>query len=181
MCEPVTAWLASSSLLGSGTAATAAALTNAQVLGLAASAAGAAMGAIGAYNQASVAKQVAANNAKVAEMQAQDAERRGEKEAIEVQRRAAMYKSAQRASMGARGLDLTYGTAADLQDQTDFFGQIDANTARLNAAKEAWARRAQRSNFEFEAASSRPWMSAGSTLLTGAGQVADKWYAYRRG
>lgn len=163
-----------------GAATTAAAgLTTAQMITLGLSAAGTAVSAIGAYNQASTAKAVAENNAKTAEIQAQDAQRRGEQDAQEVQRRAAAFKASQRVGLAAKGLDLGYGTAADLQDQTDFFSQNDAATVRTNAAKEAWSLRAQRANFQAEAAASRPWLAGGSTLLAGAGNVASKWYSYR--
>jgi hypothetical protein len=157
----------------------AAGLTGAQATTLALSAVGTAVSAVGAYNQASVQRQVANNNAQVAEWQAQDAQRRGETEAAAVQRRAAAFKSSQRVSLASKGLDLNSGTAADLQDETDFFGQIDTDTTRNNARKEAWALRAQRANFQAEAAASRPWMAAGGTLLSGAGQVADRWNSYR--
>ena len=161
-----------------GTAATTG-LTIAQMISLGLSAAGAATSAIGAYQQAKVAGEVAARNAKLADLQAEDALRRGENEAAELRRRVAATKSAQRVSLAARGLDLTYGTAADLQDQTDFFGELDVATVRTNARKEAWSRRAQSTNFQAEALSQRPWLSAGNTLLGGAGKVADKWYAYK--
>lgn len=154
-------------------------LTTAQMISLGLSAAGAATSAIGAYQQAKVAGDVAARNAKIADLQAEDALRRGENEAAELRRRAAATKSAQRVSLAAKGLDLTYGTAADLQDQTDFFGESDVATIRTNARKEAWARRSQGATFQAEALSSRPWLSAGSTLLAGAGQVASRWYDYR--
>jgi hypothetical protein len=163
--------------LGATTAA--AGLTTAQMISLGLSAAGTGISAIGAMNQADAAQQVARNNAQTAEMQAQDAERRGEREAMELQRRVAATKSSQRVSLAAKGLDLTYGTAADLQDQTDFFGESDVATTRTNARKEAWARRGQSANFQAEALSQRPWLAAGSTLLAGGGQVADKWYTYR--
>lgn len=155
-------------------------MTTAQMVSLGLSAAGAGLGAVGAYNQAQTAKAVATNNAKTAEWQAQDAQARGEQDATDIQRRAAALKSSQRVSMAAKGLDLGYGTAADIQDQTDFFGQVDAATARTNAGKEAWAKRAQRANFQTEAAASRPWLSAGSTLLASGGQVASRWYEYGR-
>lgn len=154
-------------------------MTTAQMVALGLSAAGTGLSAVGMYNQSKTAKAVAENNAKTGEWQAQDAQRRGEQDAMEVQRRAAALKSSQRVNMAAKGLDLGYGTTADIQDQTDFFGQVDATTVRNNAAKEAWARRAQVANFQTEAAASRPWLSAGSTLLAGAGQVSDRWYQYR--
>lgn len=178
MCEPATltaigGWFA-------GTAGTATAgLTTAQMVSLGLSAAGTGLAAVGAYNQSQTAKAVAKNNAVTAEAQAQDAQRRGEQDAQELQRRAAAFKSNQRVAMAANGLDLGYGTAADLQDQTDFFSQSDIATARTNARKEAWNARAQRNNSQMEAAAQRPWLAGGSTLLAGAGQVADRWYTYR--
>ena len=190
MCLPALA-AALPSVFGTTAAGTAAAgtaaagtvaatgLTTAQMISLGLSAAGAVTSAIGAYQQAKVAGEVAARNAKIADLQAEDALRRGENEAAELRRRVAATKSAQRVSLAAKGLDLTYGTAADLQDQTDFFGESDVATVRTNARKEAWSRRSQSANFQAEALSQRPWLSAGSTLLAGAGQVADKWYAYR--
>jgi hypothetical protein len=143
------------------------------------SAAGTTLSTIGMVQQSQTAKATAEHNAKMSEIQAQDALRRGESDALEVQRRAAAFKSSQRVSLAAKGLDLGYGTAADLQDQTDFFGQADAATARTNAAKEAFARRSQAAGFQAEAAAARPWLAGGSTLLAGAGQVADRWYTYR--
>lgn len=165
---------------GAATAGAASAgLTTAQMISLGLSAAGTATSALGAYQQSKVAGDVAARNAQLADQQAADALRRGEREAADLQRRVASTKSAQRVSLAAKGLDLTYGTAADLQDQTDFFGASDVATMRTNARKEAWARQSQSSNFQAEALSQRPWMAAGGTLLAGGGQVADKWYTYR--
>jgi hypothetical protein len=121
--------------------------------------------------------------AHVAEYAAQDAQRQGEQDAMAVQRRAAAIKSAQRVNLASKGLDLTYGTAADLQDQTDFFGQADAATARTNAGREAWSRRAggQQALAEGQFARSNANLQAAGTMLSGAGQVSDKWYKYNRG
>lgn len=194
MCEPVTLGLLASAgtmgawgtgLIGAattagvaGATATAAAMTATQALSLAATLGGTAMSAGAMYQQSQVAQATAKNNAKLAETQAQDAINRGEKEAIAVQQKASAVKSAQQVSLAAKGLDLSYGTAADLQDQTDFFGQSDVATTRTNARKEAWARQSQATNFQAEALSQTPAAAAGSTLLSGAGQVADRWYRY---
>ncbi len=138
----------------------------------------------GQKNLANYNAQVADGNAKMAEYSAQDAIRRGDEEAAAVRRNADMLKGSQRASMAARGLDLAEGTAAELQDQTDFFAQTDMATARNNARREAWSIRQQGANFTSEAAMQRatarsisPGLAFGTTLLTGAGQVADKWYS----
>lgn len=167
-----------SALAGSTTTA-AAGMTTAQMISLGLTAAGTGVSVMGAVNQSRAAQETANRNAQIAEQQAADAMRRGEKEATDVQRRAAAFKSSQRVGLAAKGLDLSYGTAADLQDQTDFFGASDVATTRTNARKEAWARSSQSSNFQAEALSQRPWLVGGGTLLAGAGQVADKWNMYR--
>lgn len=145
-------------------------------------AAAAGISAKASYDQGQVAQQVGRNNATMAEYAAQDAQRRGEEEAAAIQRKGASLKSAQRVSLAAKGLDLGYGTAADLQDQTDFFTQSDMATTRTNAAREAWNMRArgQQTAFEGNAAARNANLAATGSLLGGAGQVADKWYTYPR-
>lgn len=135
-------------------------------------------GAVSAYQQAEAQKQAAENNAMVAEWQAQNAQKRGDWEAAQIRRKAAAVKGTQRAEFGARGLDLTYGTPADIMDQTDFFSETDVATTRTNAANEAWAYRAQKANYQAQARSSNPWMAGAGALVSGAGKVADRWYAY---
>jgi hypothetical protein len=129
-------------------------------------------------DQAAVTSGIARNNATMAEYAAEDAQRKGEQDAMEVQRRAAALKSAQRVGAAAHGLDLGYGTPADLQDQTDFFAQEDVNTVRNNARKDAWGYRAQGQNYRTQAsaAQSNGQLAVMGTMLGGAGQVASKWY-----
>ena len=127
---------------------------------------------------------VANNNAKLAEYQAEDAQRRGEEEAIAVQRKAAGLKSAQRATMAARGLDLTGGTPQGLLDQTDYFAQVDTGTVRSNADKEAYAKQVQASNSRteavaFQAGKRSPLMAGATSLLASASMVDSKWNTYK--
>lgn len=146
-----------------------------------ATAASAGVGAVSSIQQGQVAKQVARNNATMAEYAAQDAQKRGEEEATTIQRKGAALKSAQRVSLAAKGLDLGYGTAADLQDQTDFFTQSDVATTRTNAKREAWSTRAQGQQrlAQGKADALNSMYGAAGSLLGGAGQVASKWYEYR--
>lgn len=194
MCEPVTlAALASAGTYGAasagliGATTTAAgvttAMTTAQALSLAATVGSSVMAAGSSYQQSKVAEQTARNNAKMAEVAAQDAIKRGEEEAINVQRKGAALKAAQQVSFASKGLDLSYGTAADLQDQTDFFTQQDVATTRNNARKEAWNMRArgQAQLAQGQADSLNSMYQAGGSLLGGAGAVADKWYTYTKG
>lgn len=151
-------------------------------IALIATAAAAGVSAKASYDQGQVAKQVGRNNATMAEYAAQDAQKRGEEDAAAIQRKGAALKSAQRVSLASKGLDLSYGTAADLQDQTDFFTQSDAATTRTNAAREAWSTRArgQQAMFEGNAAARNANLQAAGTLLASAGQVSDKWNTYNK-
>lgn len=154
---------------------------------------GAGMSAVGAYNKSKADKaayeyqaQVARNNAQVAEWQAQDAIMRGQTAEGNQRMKTAQLKGTQRAAMAARGLALDEGSPLDILTTTDLMGERDALTVRDNAAKEAWALREQGKGYTanagllgFRADSESPLMSAGSTLLTGAGQVASSWYAFK--
>jgi hypothetical protein len=123
---------------------------------------------------------VARNNQITAGYAADDALRRGELEAQRVQRQASQLTGTQRASYAAKGMDITEGTPGDVIDQTNFFGQVDANTARYNGKVEAWQKKTQAQNFgaQADAASSRASGAMAGSLLSGAGSVASSWYAY---
>lgn len=138
---------------------------------------GAGISARASYVQGKTTEKIAKNNATMAEYAAQDAQRQGEENAADAMRRAAALRSAQRVNLAANGLDLGYGTAADIQDQTDFFGQADAANARTNASRDAWRIRA---GGQQEAAAGRAAREAGNlqaagTLISAAGSVAGRW------
>ena len=139
-----------------------------------------AMSAYGQYQQGQAAKQTARNNQIMAEYAAQDAVKRSEEDAIKVRQRADQIKGAQRANMAAKGLDLNVGTAGELQDQTDFFGQQDVATARTNGQRQAWSARASGDAAAAQGrfAADQANLGAFSTLLNGASQVAGKWRSY---
>lgn len=162
--------------IGAG-AATSSGLTAAQGLQLAA----AGVAATNTYQQAQTAKGVAKNNAAAAAAAAQSAEAQGNLNADAARRRGAAITGAERAGYSARGVDIGEGTAASVIDQSDFFSQVDQTTARNNAAKQAWADRAQQTNFSNEAGSYNPMMQGAGTLLSSAAPVAQKWYTQRFG
>lgn len=185
----ISAGIASASAAASGAAAAAGAATTAatgltgmQALQLGLSAASGITSFIGSQNQASAMEQVARNNQVMAERAAADAQRRGEEDVQAVQRRAAQLRGTQRSVMAARGLDLSEGTPAELIDQTDFFAEQDAATARMNARREGWAIRADAANQGYAAReeASRLRMSGAGSLLGSAASVADRWMTYRR-
>lgn len=127
------------------------------------------------------------NNAQLAEWQANDAVERGNKAVEDHMRKAAALKGTQTASMAARGLDLSEGTPLNILTDTDLFAEIDSNTIKNNAAREAWGYRAQASNsratgglYDMQAGNQNPMLAGAGTLLSGAGSVAEKWYQYRK-
>jgi hypothetical protein len=154
---------------------------------------GTAVSAVGAM-QASAAQKnayeyqaaVSRNNAKIAEWQAQDALRRGQQQEDDQRRKTAALKGSQRATLAARGLDIGEGSALNILTDTDYLGEQDAMTIRNNANKQAWAARVGASNdmanaelLSMRAGAENPLMSGASTLLSGAGSVADRWYKYK--
>lgn len=152
---------------------------------------GAGFSAVGAYNQAKGEKaalnaqaQTELNNVQLAQYQAEDAVARGGEEANRAQLRGAQMKGRQRAAMAANGVDLSYGSALEIITDTDYLSAIDVATIQQNAAREAWGYRVQggqaldRARALREGAKQiKPWLSAGTSLLSSATSVASKWYS----
>jgi len=169
MCEPTTIAAVSSW-----------ASANAGLISLGTAAASMVVGAQSARNQAAYSQRVAQNNAIEAERAAGKATQKGEQDAMMVRRQASQAKGGQRAALAARGLDLNSGTAQQLQDQTDFFGEQDQATVRENAAEQARGYRTQGANYSAQAANSKPGEAGFVSLLSGASSVADKWHSYSK-
>ena len=142
--------------------------------------AGTALAAYSTYDSARTQKQVAEHNGLVSRLQADDARRRGEEARTTARQKGSVLQGSQRASLAARGLDMTEGTPSDILGQSDFFTQADEALARTNGRREAWAHEAQARNFDAQADGINPGLSMAATLLGGSGQVADRWYAYKR-
>jgi hypothetical protein len=152
-----------------------------------------AVSAYGAYSSARGQRQaleyqskVDANNATVAEWQAQDAEKRGQETATRARRENAQLRGAQRVSLAANGLDLNSGSALSLLDDTEYFGAVDQQTIANNTTQEAWALRNRAANFtaasnlhKAGASNIKPAFVAGSSILSSASSVADKWNMYK--
>lgn len=186
MCIPIFAALGTA--MGAS-AATAAAVGTSTALSLA----GAGMSAVGAYNTAKGQRQaleyqgqVNDRNAKVAEFQAQDAEARGQKESQIARQRASAMQGAQRASLAARGLDLSTGTPLSLMQDTEYFGAVDQATIKDNTAKEAWSIRARKDDYTATAAMQRtgagninPGLSLATSLVNSGASVSSAWYRYK--
>lgn len=141
--------------------------------------AAAGMSAYGMQQQARTQRKVGEYNAKMNEFAAQDAEKRGDQQANDLARRMAALKGTQRSRMAAAGLDLEDGTAADIQDQTDFFTDRDVATLRFNGRKDAWSARQSGALAQWRgnADANQSELSSYATVLSAASRVSDKWYA----
>jgi ribosomal protein L9 len=187
MCLPI---FAAVGVMMGASSATAAAVGTSAVL----SAASGAVSAYGAYNSAQGQKQsleyqskVDANNATVGEWQAQDAEKRGQDDAARARRANSQQRGAQRTALAANGLDLNSGSALSLLDDTEYFGAVDQQTVANNTTQEAWALRNRAANFtaasnlhKTGASNISPGFAAGSSMLSSASSVADKWSMYKK-
>lgn len=126
-------------------------------------------------------------NARIAERSAQGALRSGRERQAVVRQRGAQVKGAQRARLAANGIDLGSDTAIELQTDADFITENDALAIERDAVAEAWGYRTQSVNQRNEALVSRAaagaidgGAAAFGSLLTSAGNVADRWYDFKR-
>lgn len=129
-------------------------------------------------------------NAEFAEAQGADAIARGSEASMRVRREARLTSASQRAALAASGIDVTVGSAVDLQAETETLGELDALTIANNARKQAWGFSVEAADLRERARLTRKsakatardlrWGSI-STLLTGAAGLYDTYRARPRG
>lgn len=94
-------------------------------------------------------KAIMDQNARIAEMQADDAIERGRSDEFAMRLNVRQVIGAQRASIGAQGIDVNdiEGSAGHVQLSTRAQGELDALTIRNNAAREAWGYKVQAQDY----------------------------------
>ena len=127
---------------------------------------------------------IARINAQTMELNAQYALKRGEDAIVQKTMAAGRMKSSQRAALAANGIAVGEGSAAELQASTDIVKEIDTNTIKSNATREAWGYRTQATNYRgqalmAEASQQSTGLAFGSTLLQGAAQVGANYMVMR--
>ena len=150
------------------------------IAGLAASAASTGAALASQANQAEAARQQAAYQAQVAQNNAALAQQQGEVAQQQIYREGAQRAAAQRATMAANGIDLGFGTAVDIQQDTARATALDAATAQYNAFLQGTSLRDQATldrTAGRNAAAAAPAAMAG-TLLAGASQFSSRWNAW---
>lgn len=159
------------------------------IAGLAMSAVSTGAGFIGQMNQqaamgaqANYQSQVQRRNAQISEKQARDAETRGQIAEEQSRLKTAQQLGTQQAALASQGTDLD-GSPIDILGDTRRAGEFDALTIRSNAAREAWGYRVAGTGQSADAAmrgSFQPsYLGAGSSLLSGASSLADKWSKFQ--
>ena len=136
--------------------------------------------------------QVLDYNAAVADIQAKDAIERGAEQESRFRSQVRQTVGAQRAAFAASNIDVSFGSAVDVQADAAYLGELDALTIRSNAAREAWGYKVQATDIRKRAeiarkegvmmaeagrqqASAYNWAAAG-TLLSGATSLLQARY-----
>ena len=81
-------------------------------------------------------------NQRIADLQARDVEIRGRKAIEEHSRTIARVSGAQRAALAAQGIDVSSGTALEIQQETAALGAEDLSQIRANIFRDAWGLKA---------------------------------------
>jgi hypothetical protein len=156
--------------------------------------AGAVSSAAGAMFSASAQKMglkldatIAGINADKARDNAREAMREGYQLEMRQRTETGQIKGAERAAMGANNVDMTTGSALNRLVSTDYMGEADAQTIRLNAARAAMGYRDQASNYEIKGTLSQsgaakginPLLTGVTSLLGSASSIASNWYTMK--
>jgi hypothetical protein len=153
-------------------------------------AAGAVSSAAGAMFSASAQKMglkldatIAGINADRARDNAREAMREGYQLEMRQRIETGQIKGAERAAMGANNVDMSTGSALNRLVSTDYMGESDAQTIRLNATRAAMGYRDQASNYEIQgnldkatAKGISPFLVGATSLLGSASSIAGNWY-----
>jgi len=160
---------ASAGVAAAGTTATAA--TSATVAY--AAIASALISAAGMYQQGQNTKKMNDYNADLARVKADDAISTGAIAEDKQRAKVRQIAGAQRAQMGASGAVIGEGNFGDILDQTATFGELDAQTIRSNALKQAWGLNTQANadNLQGALAANQGGVNAVGTLLSAAPNV----------
>lgn len=134
-----------------------------------------------AYQQGKFENEVMNRNAQLEQANITDAQQRRATEQMQLWRRVTQRLGEQRAEGAAQGLDVNFGSVADIQQDTLMIGEEDSSTLNQNIDKEIKGYDISAANYRAEGAAALyrgkaarfgSYMSAAGTLLAGASQVA---------
>ncbi len=134
--------------------------------------------AYSAIQQGDQAQASAEYNARVQENEATAIRNQGIEAENDQRRKTAQAQSRQRAALAASGVDITSGSAANILEDTETIGEIDALRIRSNAQERADAadQGAVLTRFGGEAAKSQSIGQATGSLLSAGSSLSSKLY-----
>ena len=157
---------------------------------------GSAMMGVSSYNSSQASAKAAEyqadiynQNAQIATTNAVNERQAGYDAANRIEMSTASDKARQMAAMGANGIVANEGSAADLLDTTEYFGEMDSLTTVKNSNSRANAYLAEADNYRMQSGLSS--MSANNyrngallgalgTTMTGLGQVKSSWGSFTK-
>ena len=152
------------------------------IISLVASLAATAYSAQAQSKAASFQNAIAKRNAEAQERAARDAQARGLNEGVRLAMAAGQVRGAARAGFGASGVELTSGSALDVLSDHAMFTELDKQTAKSNAEREAYGMRVQAGNYlaqgQADLATGRN--AAIGTVLSGVSSAAGNYYSMTR-
>jgi hypothetical protein len=133
-------------------------------------------------------------NAQVADLQAQDAIDRGGEAESRYRTQIKGVIGAQRAGFAASNVDVSFGSAVDVQADAAFLGELDALQIRTNAGREAWGYKVQAEDYRKRAeiarkegvylekaggqAATATYLQGASTILSGGASLLQQRYGF---
>lgn len=141
---------------------------------------GTALSAIGQIKAGNAAKKLGDYNAKMAETMAEDALLRGDEDAARFKQGVDVLIGSQRAGFAGQNVDVGVGSAADVQADAAFLGELDAETIRRNARREAFGYRVQAENARLggQQAQTESRFGAANTILGGTTSLLAARYGW---
>lgn len=129
---------------------------------------------LGGLQQANFAAKVAGQNEQAALLAGQSAESAS-------RMKYGALKAEQTVDSAANGLEVGTGSAAALTHSTDLISDMDASLIHYNAARQAYGERMQSQAYKAagRGALAKGMLGAGTSFLSGAQSLSDKWQAYQ--
>lgn len=116
---------------------------------------------------------IGAFNAAVAELQAKDALVRGAIDESKFRSGVRALIGTQRVGIASGNIDVSYGSAADVQADAAFLGELDALQIRTNAKREAWGYRVEAANARAAGGAAAANARAEAKYLRMSGEVSQ--------
>lgn len=139
---------------------------------------GVGISAVGQWRAGNQARELGEYNAAAAEKQAEDALLRGREDEQRFRQGVKMLIGSQKAGFAGQGVDVSSGSALDVQADAAFLGELDALTIETNAQREAWGYRVQAENYrrggQMQQQASR-FNAAGTVLGNGTSLIAARY------